>query len=181
MKKLSTIINENFVNRTVSSFDDLISSMKKFDDAKDITATSTFKQVDTIDIESDDMMTKLFTVADIIDCFIILSKHYADERKNISWLDEKIIKSLKTIHYYNNQLASYLSTNHVNQFASINLQLDTLDNNKQLSTFIKQSDEWKELNKLIKSDLILHHQPLTIRAIGLSIITKTKSFIKIIK
>jgi hypothetical protein len=42
MKKLSTIINENFVNRTVSSFDDLISSMKKFDDSKDITATSTF-------------------------------------------------------------------------------------------------------------------------------------------
>lgn len=191
MKKLSSVLFENLAKQTIhsfdskifddiSSFDDLIrKSNNKSSEEKEL--HSNFKQEHVLSVEQDNIMQKYFVIADIIDALLLVSKFYSKAKENkISWHDAKIVKHLTSISKYICQLASFISVEHENIQPEINLPPNTFDNNKSLATFIKQSEEWKSLKALLKSDLTLTNQSLTIRGIGFSIISKTKSFIKII-
>lgn len=191
MKKLSSVLFENLAKQTIhsfdskifddiSSFDDLIrKSNNKSSEEKEL--HSNFKQEHVLSVEQDNIMQKYFDIADIIDALLLVSKFYSEAKENkISWHDAKIVKHLTSISKYICQLASFISVEHENIQPEINLPPNTFDNNKSLATFIKQSEEWKSLKALLKSDLTLTNQSLTIRGIGFSIISKTKSFIKII-
>ena len=184
MKLLSSILFENLTKTAftadVADFDALLKKADEINDTK-TEISSIFKQQNILQIKDDSIMQIYFEIADIIDAFCKVSDFYYEERnKKISWLDQQIIKNLKAIKKYNDQLASVISINHANTEVEISLTSSIFENNKSLATFIKQSDEWKQLKKLLKTDLTLKNQSLTIRGIGFSIITKTKSFIKII-
>ena len=184
MKKLSSILSENLSKPTISlldikSFDELFAKAEALNSSPE-KLTVSFKQENVNGIDEDEMMKNYFKISDIVDAFSQVAKHYADERQQLSWHDEKIVKYLASIQKYINQLASYISIDHTTVQSIINLPPDALENKKSLATILKQSDEWKELRQLLKSDLTLKNQSLTVRGIGFSIINKTKSFTKII-
>lgn len=165
----------------ISSFSELLKNSNEINASTEKSVKPILKQQHVVSIESDNIMSKYFELSDIIEAFILVTKHYSDAKdQKISWHDTKIVKYLNSIKKYIDQLAAYISIEHENVSVQIDLPPDTFNNNKTLATFIKQSDEWKALRNILKTDLTLINQSLTVRAIGFSILSKTKSFTKII-
>lgn len=186
MKKLSSVLSEKLVNSKISlvnldSFEELLKHANEInDDGNKTIIKPVLHQQHIKPIDQDEILLKYFEISDIIDCFHKVSGYYTDERKKLSWMDEKLIREFVSIKKYINQLASYISIDHKSVEVEVSVPPDTFDNQKALSTFIKQSDEWKRLKALLKSDLTLSNQSLTIRCLGVSIVNKVKSFVKIL-
>lgn len=138
------------------------------------------KQELTLDLDEDKNMNSFFKLLDIISAFTSLSELYNKEKdNNLKWIDKEIYKGLKSINYYINQLASYISLSHEDVKIQLNFPSDGFDNSKRLDTIIKQTDEFKELKTLLNNGFDVSKQTLTVRAISSAIIDKTKKLLKI--
>lgn len=98
---------------------------------------------------------------------------------NESWHSNEIVKQLKRIDNYVNQLASYISMHHDDIDVQVDIDIDAL-RGKKFSTVIKRTDEWKSLRKWIKKSHNFRQQTITVEALCKCILKETTKLIQIV-
>lgn len=204
MKKLSDLITEQlseplFIERLGGGFKPLSAKNdsldKKLNDIHfnrhisfEIDQQPTINQQNIVDItlKTDVNMDNFLRVLDIINGFDSFTKLYIKDRqsknKEIGWYVKEIQKSITSVNYYVEQFAHNINPYAKNEPVQINFESNGLDNNINLDTHIRKSEEWKDLKKLMKKDFItFDNQPLSIRALCVVIIKKIQKFMNIMK
>lgn len=204
MKKLSDVINENLkepsfivnlggmLNIQDTGFSINSEVDKKLTDIhsqKHLHKTTTepnLNQQHKIDMGLDTNMVKFFHVLDIINCFSEFTTLFIQDakatNKEIGWYEKQIQKSINSVNYYVEQLAKNINPMSHQIETEMVFDIDNFETKTQLATYIKKSDEWKDLKNIIKKNEInFVHQPLSIRALCMVIIKKINKFIQVMK
>lgn len=141
-----------------------------------------FHAQEIIPIYDDEKLTDFVFILDCISAFGDISVLYKENPKNDNnWYGNEVIKSIKNIQDYVDQLALCITPDADEIQAELNMNPDDFDSNKELATIIKSMNEYKKFKKLIKKRIDFSSQPINIRALCTIIQGRCKDLVEVLK
>lgn len=141
-----------------------------------------FHAQEIIPIYDDEKLTDFVFILDCISAFGDISELYKENPKNDNnWYGKEVIKAIKNIQDYVDQLALCITPDADEIQAELNMNPDDFDSKKELATIIKSMNEYKKFKKLIKKRIDFSSQPINIRALCTIIQGRCKDLVEVLK
>ncbi len=128
-----------------------------------------------IDFEKDDELLEFFKICDIMLAFKELHSAWLMNNKD-DWYSLELIESINICCKSIDNLASYVSLQHSDIKIQIGVDFNTFKN-KQFSTVLRHTPDWKTLKKYLRSEHSLKNQSISSQALFKIILKYMKDFV----